>query len=84
MYDACFFDVAIWTKQCSTATCSEKVKRSLCGWFEPQYRNDAVMALMIFWTIGGQNMMSNFLEHFILGVQRGDEPTQQPLTTLPL
>eukprot|EP01052_Picozoa_sp_SAG31_P019575 SAG31_NODE_1432_length_8373_cov_8.838289_10_plen_154_part_00 len=50
----------------SNDTCGEKMKKSLCGWFEPQYHNDAVMALMIFWTIGGQNMMSNYLEHFIL------------------
>ena len=41
--------------------------------FDPMYRNDAVMALMIFWTIGGQNMMSNFLEHFIL--ETGAPPT---------
>jgi MFS family permease len=44
----------------------EKVKTSLFSWLDPVYRNDAVLALMIFFVIGGQNMMSNYLETFIL------------------
>lgn len=44
----------------------EKVKRSLCSWLDPVYRNDAVLALMIFFVIGSQNMMSNYLETFVI------------------
>ena len=44
----------------------EKIQRSLFAWLDPVYRNDALLALMIFFTIGGQNMMSNYLETYIL------------------
>lgn len=47
-------------------TLGQKVQQSLFSWADPIYRNDAILALMIFFTIGGQNMMSNYLETYIL------------------
>ena len=47
-------------------TLGAKVRASLFAWADPVYNNDALLALMIFFTIGGQNMMSNYLETFIL------------------
>ena len=47
-------------------TLGQKVQQSLFSWLDPIYRNDAILALMIFFTIGGQNMMSNYLETYIL------------------
>ena len=47
-------------------TTGQKIKNSLFAWLDPVYRNDALLALMIFFTIGGQNMMSNYLETYIL------------------
>ena len=44
----------------------QKIQQSLFSWLDPVYRNDAILALMIFFTIGGQNMMSNYLETYIL------------------
>ena len=54
------------TANAAKLTSGEKIKRSLFAWLDPVYRNDAVLALMIFFTIGSQNMMSNYLETFIL------------------